>query len=134
MIVVTPDVPAYLFLPGERTEDAEKVLTRDAAWSAPLVWRQEMEQILTRLVRAGSLPAEDAFWVMERTTLLFQDREYAVPPDRVFDLAGACLLRAHELEFVALARELGAPLVTSNRTLNAAFPADTVTLKEFWSR
>jgi predicted nucleic acid-binding protein len=134
MIVVTPDVIAWLFFPGEHTQDAEHVLAKNPEWAAPVVWRQEMENILAGLVRAGELHVEDAFWVMEKSAQLMKDREYAVPPDLVLELAEGNALRAHDLAFVALARELGVTLVTGDRAVNAAFPADTMTMKEFWSR
>ncbi len=38
MIVVDTNIIAYLYLQGEHTAQAEKVLQKDSEWMAPLLW------------------------------------------------------------------------------------------------
>ena len=55
MIVVDSNVLAYLYLPGERTADAEALLERDPEWAAPVLWRIEFRNILAGYARRKSL-------------------------------------------------------------------------------
>ena len=55
MIVVSTDVVAALYLPGENTGTAEAVLKRDPAWASPMLWRTLLPHYVTEpLARARS--------------------------------------------------------------------------------
>ena len=54
MIVVDTNVLAYLWLPGERTTAAERLLKRDPDWNAPLLWRSEFRSVLAGCLRRGT--------------------------------------------------------------------------------
>ncbi len=66
VIVVDSNVLAYRYLPGGYTADAEALLGHDAEWSAPVLWRSEMRNILAGCMRRKALtfdqpaPAGDA--------------------------------------------------------------------------
>ncbi|MGK7895136.1 MAG: VapC toxin family PIN domain ribonuclease, partial [Xenococcus sp. (in: cyanobacteria)] len=51
MIVADTNVIAYLFLQGERTEQAETLLLFDSEWIAPYLWRSEFRNILALYIR-----------------------------------------------------------------------------------
>ena len=42
MIVVDTNLLVYLHVEGEHTAQAERILRKDAAWAAPLLWRSDM--------------------------------------------------------------------------------------------
>ena len=46
MIVVDTNLIGCLFLPGERSSQAEAALAKDTEWAAPLVWRSELRNVL----------------------------------------------------------------------------------------
>ena len=47
MIVVSTDIVAALYLPGENTATAEAVLTHDPAWASPMLWRTVFPHYVT---------------------------------------------------------------------------------------
>ena len=131
MIVVDTNVIAYLVLPGERTVTAQAALARDASWAAPLLWRSELRNVLVRYLRAGHLGLDHAQALMATAEDILRGREYAVRSRDVLELAAQSGCSAYDCEFAALARELGAKLVTSDRQLLRAFPEQAVELSRF---
>ncbi len=133
MIVVDTNVIAYLLLPGDQTEAARGALARDAAWAAPILWRSELRNVLRGYMRQRHLTLARAREVQGTAEELMVGREFQVESPAVLDLAAASGLSAYDCEFVALARALEVPLVTSDRDVLASFPRDTVSLTLFGS-
>lgn len=134
MIVADTNLLVYLYVHGQRTRAAEAVLSRDAAWAAPLLWRSEFRNTLTGLVRRRALAVEDAIEVVDAAEQLMAGREYSVVSHRVLHLAARSGCSAYDCELVALAQDLAVPLITSDRALLRAFPRATVTPETFGSR
>ena len=61
-------------------------------------------------------------------------REYRVSSERVFELVVQSKCTAYDCEYVALAEELGVPLVTADKQLLKAFPKIAVSLAGFVKR
>jgi predicted nucleic acid-binding protein len=131
VIVVDTNVLAYLLLPGEHTEQAERVFRRDPVWAAPLLWRSEFRNVLVVYMRQGRLPLDQALQLMDNAEILLQGREYAVSSARVLNLVAGTRCSAYDGEFVALAQDLGLPLVTSDARLLAEFPATALAMDMF---
>lgn len=55
MIVVDVNTIAYLWIPGEMTELAEKALSRDPHWVSSILWRSEFRNILAGYLREADL-------------------------------------------------------------------------------
>jgi predicted nucleic acid-binding protein len=60
MIVVDSNVLAYLYLPGDRTADAEALLERESEWAVPVLWRSEFRNILAGYTRRKALTFDQA--------------------------------------------------------------------------
>ncbi len=131
MIVVDTNVLAYLLLPGGQQAVAEQVLARDPAWAAPLLLRSEFRNVLSGWARRGALTLDRAVSTAVEAEDYVRGREYTVPARDVLELAGRSRCTAYDCEFVALARQLGVRLVTSDRQLLAAFPGIAVSLESF---
>ncbi|MFA5028825.1 MAG: type II toxin-antitoxin system VapC family toxin [Candidatus Methylomirabilota bacterium] len=131
MIVADTNLVAYLLLDGEYTAKARRAFRRDPAWTAPLLWRSEFRNILAAYLRRKQLTLLDALEVMREAEALFFDAEYSVESGQVLKLASESGCSAYDCEFVVLAQQLGAPLVTSDREILAAFPQTAVALSEF---
>jgi predicted nucleic acid-binding protein len=128
VIVVDTNIVAYLYLPGERTADAEGLLQRDADWAAPLLWRSEFRNILSGGVRRGMLDFASALETQREAESLLEGAEHEVDSRMVLELARDSGCTAYDCEFVALARTLGAKLVIMDAALLKAFPRHTVPL------
>jgi predicted nucleic acid-binding protein len=122
VIVVDSNVIAYCWLNGERTALAHRLRRRDPDWHAPVLWRSELRNILTGYRRDGSLDASQTRRIMAAAEAGLAGREHYLPSARVFTVTEQSRLSAYDAEFVALAEILGAPLVTEDRAILAAFP------------
>ncbi|MEX2582318.1 MAG: type II toxin-antitoxin system VapC family toxin [Gemmatimonadota bacterium] len=131
MIVADTNLIAYLLIPSNHTADAESILRKDSAWSAPLLWRSEFRNVLASYLRSGQMRLEDAVVLMTEAEGLLEGGEYEVPSAPVLTLSEQSGCSAYDCEFVHLAQELGVPLVTSDRTVLRAFPAFAVAMDVF---
>ncbi|KAF0107578.1 MAG: hypothetical protein FD146_1612 [Anaerolineaceae bacterium] len=133
MIVVDTNVIGYLYLTGEHSAQAEKALHKDPHWAAPLLWRSEFRNVLASYIRKGLLSLEDASRIMEEAALLMQGQEYEVPSLQVLARVAESTCSAYDCEFVALAQDLGIPLVTVDKQILNEFPRIAVSLDEYAS-
>jgi predicted nucleic acid-binding protein len=134
VIVVDTNVIAYLLIEGDQTDAARGTLARDPAWAAPVLWRSEFRNVLASYLRRGHLAVAEAKRIQRAAEACVAGREYHVESDAVLDLVAASSRSAYDCEFVALARALGVPLVTSDRQVLLGFPAVAEALRSFGSR
>jgi predicted nucleic acid-binding protein len=131
MIAVDTNVVAYLFLPGTHTERARKAYLRDHEWCAPLLWRSEFRNVLALYIRKKQINGEAAMDLMREAEALFEAREYQPASSDVLALVERSQCSAYDCEFVAVAKELHVPLVTSDKQVLKAFPQVAVSLEDF---
>ena len=131
MIVVDTNVIGCLFLNADRSAQAEGALLKDPRWVAPLLWRSELRNVLALYMRRGMLTLPDAKQIMDAAMDLMQGGEYEVASSAVLDLAAESRCSAYDCEFVALAKDLGVPLVTVDKEILAKFPEVAVSLDVF---
>lgn len=129
MIVVDSNVIAYCWINGDRTRLAHRLRRIDPDWHAPVLWRSELRNILTGYRRDGSLHGSQVRQIMAAAEAALAGREHYLPSDRVFAVTEASRLSAYDAEFVALAEILGAPLVTEDRAILAAFAGGAINLE-----
>jgi predicted nucleic acid-binding protein len=121
VIVVDSNVIAYCWINGDRTALAHRLRKIDPDWHAPVLWRSELRNILTGYGRDGSLDEAQVRAIMAAAEAALAGREHYVPSERVFAMTEASRLSAYDAEFVVLAEILGAPLVTEDKSVLAAF-------------
>lgn len=131
MIVADTNLLIYLYVQGQRTEESEAVLQQDAVWAAPLLWRSEFRNVLIRLVRTDALQLEEALAIIDEAERWLTGHEYSVVSRQVLELASRSGCSAYDCEFVALAQDLEAPLVTTDRQILKAFPTIAVSPSAF---
>ena len=121
----------YLYVQGQRTEESEAVLQRDALWAVPLLWRSEFRNSLIGLVRAHALHLDDALTMIDEAERWLTGREYSVLSRQVLTLASRSGCSAYDCEFVALAQDLEVPLVTTDRQVLRAFTTVAISPSAF---
>ena len=133
MIVVDTNIIGYLYLTSDHSLLAEQALLKDPLWSAPLLWRSELRNVLALYIRRGLLSLAEAQTVMEEASRLMQDREYEVTSHQVLNLVATSTCSAYDCEFVALAQDLDIPLITTDKQILEQFPGNAISLEEFVS-
>ena len=131
MIVVDTNTIAYLYIQGQRTAQAEKVLMKDNEWITPLLWRSEFMSVLALCFRQGTLSLDDALVVAEAAQQFMQDREFDVPPAQVLQMVSTSKCSSYDCEFVALAESFKVPLITSDKELLKNFPSIAISMEKF---
>jgi predicted nucleic acid-binding protein len=131
MIVVDTNIIAYLYLESDRSAQAERLLEKDAQWSAPLLWRSEFRNVLAFYIRRDYLSLEAAQAILREALMLMKGREYEVASFQVMEFVASSECSAYDCEFVALAEDLGLPLVTADKKILTEFPQISVSLDEY---
>lgn len=130
MIVVDTNVLAYLLIPGQYTESAERLLLDEPEWAAPLLWRSELRNVLATYVRSKRLEVSDALALHRRAADLIGAEEYDPETSDVLRLAKASGCSAYDCEFVSVAEYLDVKLVTADAKLAKAFKTRAVLLSD----
>lgn len=131
MIVVDTNVIAYLYLDYARTRLAERVLTIDSDWIAPLLWRSEFRSVLAAYMRRGVLSLDQALDMAQRSQDRMRGREYHVSHERVLRLVDNSQCSAYDCEFVALAQQARVKLVTADKKVLSQFAGTAISLETF---
>ena len=131
MIVADTNLLVYLYITGQRTGEAERVLQQDPVWAAPLLWRSEFRNTLVGLERNREISLDHVHTIVAEAEQLMAGREYTVISQRVIQLAKDSGCSAYDCEFVSLAIDLGIFLITADRQVLKAFPQVAVTPNAF---
>jgi predicted nucleic acid-binding protein len=131
VIVADTNLLIYLYVQGQRTQESEAVLEREAQWAAPLLWRSEFRNALIGLVRSDALQLEKALTIIDEAERSMTGHEYSVVSWHVLELASRSDCSAYDCEFVALAQDLAVPLVTNDRQMLKAFPTIAISPSSF---
>jgi predicted nucleic acid-binding protein len=134
MIVVDTNVIAYLLMPGKETASAEKLLKKDSIWLTPRLWRSEFRNVLVQYLRLSYLTLSQALQIMLKAEQLMKGREYEVNSAQVLENSFNSSCSAYDSEFITLARELGLPLITTDKKILKYFPNEALSIKEFINR
>jgi predicted nucleic acid-binding protein len=133
VIVADTNLIVYLLVDGPFTKEARAVFEKDPDWVAPSFWWSEFRNVLVLSLRRGVMSFTDALEVMEDADLLMGGKDRDSASFRILRLAADSGCSAYDCEFVALALDLGVPLVTSDRALIEKFKPAVVSMKGFCS-
>jgi predicted nucleic acid-binding protein len=131
MIVVDTNIIAYLIIESPHSPKARRVVAKEDQWSAPLLWRNELRNVLIGYIRRGEITYEEAMDGIRLAESRLGETSMDVDHDEVLRLALVYGCTTYDCEFVAVARSVGVPLVTADRKLLAAFPFIAVSPEVF---
>ena len=131
MIVVDTNVIAYLFIPGQNSADSEALLKKDPIWHAPGLWRSEFRNVLVQYLRRSYISFSQALQIMSKAEQLMKGREYEVNSVHVIEISDNSSCSAYDSEYVALARDLGTKLVTTDQKIIRQFPDEVCSIKDY---
>ena len=122
MIAVDTQIIVYQFLPGENSELTEKLLLLDSDWFSSPLWRYEFRNVLAQYLRRKLVTSESAIRIAESAETFMKNKEIQIPPTKVVELINRTRCTAYDLEFVAVAEELGTKLITTDKEILKEFP------------
>jgi predicted nucleic acid-binding protein len=131
MIVADSNALAYLTIRSEFSALAEAVYAVDASWAAPLLWLSEYRNTLAKYMQHRGMTMESALLSLRSAEEVIGGREYSVSSEKVLELVKNSGCSAYDCEYVALAQDLGVPLVTTDKQILHAFPKVAVSLEKF---
>ena len=121
-VVVDTNILAYYWLPGQRTEEAVALRRSTDDWYAPKLWKSEFRNILAGYLRRGGIGPDAARVLIRAAEGELADFECEIDSVAVMELVSESDCSAYDCEFVALARSMGLPLVTEDRSILRDFP------------
>ena len=131
MIVIDANVIVYLAVRNDCVELAEAAYEKDSVWMAPRLWRSELRQALVKYMQFSGMSLDAAMLAAQTAEEFVDQRDHKVGSEKVLELAGRSKCTAYDCEYVALAMDLGVPLVTTDRQLLRAFPKVAMSLEKF---
>lgn len=134
MIVADTNLMAYLHIEGTFSQTARRVVLRDPEWAAPVLWRSELRNTLVKSFNGGIIGLDEALRIMADAESMMSFAEYDLSSDDVIELASSSGCSAYDAEFVVLARDLHAPLVTTDKELLKKFPEIAVAPEAYLAR
>jgi len=131
VIVVDTNIISYLYLSSERSKQAEQLLSISPVWVAPLLWKSEFRNVLALYLRKKILTIDAALMIIQEAESLLNGCEYEVSSIHVMQLVDHSRCSAYDCEFVALAQDLGIPLITADRAILREFPDTARSITSF---
>lgn len=131
MIVVDANVIAYFFIEGDKSALARQVHSQDGHWVVPGIWRHELLNILATSCLFAKLPLVTAHRIWRDAEDMMQGNEYSPDMSSVLSLALEGSITAYDAEYIFLAKSLGIPCVTEDKSLRAKFHDTASTMAEF---
>jgi predicted nucleic acid-binding protein len=130
MIVADTNLIVYLFITGDQTSVAQKVLAKDSQWIVPPLWQSEFRNVLAAYIRRG-MTLSGSKQLMEDALQMLEKRQILPSYEKVLELIAESDCTAYDCEFIALARQLNIQLVTADKQLFDRFSDCAISLEEF---
>jgi predicted nucleic acid-binding protein len=127
MIVADTNIVAYFVLQGDETSRVEALRAKEKLWHVPSLFRHEWLNVVTVYVHRNLLTRDEAVRAFRRGVSLVTIDESIPDPSHIINLHIASGCASYDCQFIALAEELSAKLVTFDKQVLRAFPSVAVT-------
>jgi len=131
VIVADTNLVSYLLIEGEQTEAVRQVWSKDSAWVLPPLWRSEFLNVLATAHRAKVVTQEQAMLAWQRARALLGASEVESLGENVLRIAIERGVSAYDAQFVAVAEQIGIPLVTADRRVCSRCPHVALSIEQF---
>ena len=131
MIVSDTNLLSYFWLESNFADLANLVHEKDSFWIAPMLWKSEFRNVLTIYLRREIYTYEQILTAMKSAEEMMEGSTYQSNSDIVLELVSQSTCSAYDCEFVALAKELGIPLLTFDKKVLKEFPTIAIHPEEF---
>jgi predicted nucleic acid-binding protein len=132
VIVLDTSAVVDLFIDGPRRDSALRALRQFKVQAIPPLWRSEFRSALLKYVSARRLDVAAATRAFQSAETRLSRIEVQPSTRRVLEAAVAFRLSSYDAEYIALAQQLGAMVLTADgRTLADRVPSWTVRLSSF---
>ncbi len=122
MIVADSNLIASCVLESAATDAARQLREEDGEWYVPVLWRSEVMNILSTMIRSRGLSAQTANELFKSLRVALRAYERDPASEDVFELVARFGITGYDAQFVALAQELNCPLYTQDKELLRKFP------------
>ncbi len=131
MIAVDTNTLAYYWIPGVHSAVVEQVFLKDPDWVTSPLWKYEFRNTLAGYIRKNLILPADAIQIIEEAERKMDGKEIYVPPSQNIKLIQQSKCSGYDCEFVAIAENLGVPLVTSDKLILSQFPGVAKSPEDF---
>jgi len=131
MIVVDANILVYLIIEGDWSEAALRLQAKDPDWRTSPLWEYEFGNALTLMILKKHLTATKAAQYFQRAKTNFGPFETQADSDLALQIAAEKKISFYDAQYLALAQELGVPLVTEDQALRKAAGKTAVSLRDF---
>ena len=122
MIVVDTNIIAHFWLPSDHSGLCDQVFEQDPEWIAPVLWISEFRNVVSLYLRKQLIDFSKALQISEKAQELMKDRQFHVHSSQVLEFVNKSNCSSYDCEFVSLANDMSAPLITLDKKVRNAFP------------
>ena len=122
MIIADSNLIVSCVIESEATSAALALRAADSDWRVPRLWRYEVMNIFSTLIKAGRLDREVAVGIYRQLLSVLRAGEQDPEPAEVLRLVEEHAITGYDAQFVALALELGGMLYTQDKEILRKFP------------
>lgn len=134
MIVADANVIAYYMLPAAdpaHAANARRIFASKPPLALPTLWRHEYLNTLVFHLRGGHLSLDAAEILWWSALDLFESSERPLRQVRVLELGKEMRLAGYDAQYLALAEDFGATVITEDKKLKKAAPGRCMSMAEW---